>query len=62
MTFYDHTFGKRSKRRGKAALRGVREITLTPSKPEFEFGGLADDWRAVGDDIRRAMSRVHGGE
>jgi hypothetical protein len=62
MTFHDHTLVKRSKRGYKATLRGIREITLSPTAPHFEFGSLADDWRAVGDDMRRAMSRIESGE
>jgi hypothetical protein len=42
----------------KAALRGVKEITLTPSKPRFHFGSIRDDWNAVGDDMRKSMKQV----
>jgi hypothetical protein len=42
----------------KAALRGVKEITFTPSIPSFQFGSIRNDWRAVGDDMRKSMKQV----
>lgn len=38
-------------------LRGVDEITIFPSIPAIELGSQADDWRAVGADIREAMRK-----
>ena len=46
----------------RSAMQGISEISLSPSIPRFEFGCQADDWRAVGDDIRTAMERVRLGE
>lgn len=47
---------KRSLRR--SMLRGIGLISLNPPPPHFEFGSVEGDWRAVGDDMRRAMQRL----
>ena len=38
-------------------LRGVDDIAIFPSIPAIELGSQADDWRAVGGDIREAMRK-----
>lgn len=42
----------------KSALRGINEITCTPSVPRIRFGTIADDWNAVGGDMRKSMKQV----
>lgn len=46
----------------KSALRGINEITFTPSVPRIRFGSIADDWNAVGGDMRKAMKQVSLGK
>jgi hypothetical protein len=41
-----------------SVLRGINEITLKPSRPNIVVGDLGDDWRAVGNDMRRAMRQL----
>jgi len=42
----------------RAALRGVDVITLHPNSPDFRIGTVADDWLAVGEDLRQAMKQI----
>lgn len=46
----------------KSALRGINEITFTPSVPRIRFGTIADDWNAVGGDMRKSMKQVGFGK
>lgn len=41
--------------RAGAMRRGIESITLFPTSPNIRLGSMADDWRAVGADIRVAM-------
>ena len=43
--------------RAASAMRGVESITLFPEPPTIRLGSIADDWRAVGGDIRTAMRK-----
>ncbi|WP_298196592.1 hypothetical protein [Novosphingobium sp.] len=69
MSYHDSKLLKAAARRNasrprafRSALRGIREMTLTPSSPSFEFGSVASDWRAVGAGLRTAMERARFGE
>lgn len=41
-------------------LRGINDLSLYPAPVDLKFGSLADDLRAVGDDMRKAMAAVKG--
>lgn len=67
MTYHDkllvsHKASKSKERRRyfRSALRGINDLTLNPSPVRLPVGSLEDDWRAVGEDMRVAMSRVAG--
>lgn len=57
MTFHDKRFGaNRAKRNSyRIMLDGAQTITLWPTIRKPRIGSVADDWKAVGDDIRKAM-------
>lgn len=44
--------------RTRAMLRGIREITLNPSRPRFAFGSLRNDFEAIGRDMRNAINSM----
>lgn len=52
--------GKSLRRYFRNLRKGVNDITLNPLPAHLQFGTLADDWRAVGEDMRKAMARVKG--
>lgn len=65
MSFHDRKLVAASARRAKKPktlfqmmLRGVADITLDPVKPKIKLGSNADDWKAVGDDLRYAMRQI----
>ncbi len=45
---------------GLGALAKLGDYRYTP--PPINYGSVADDWKAVGDDMRKAMDKVrrHG--
>lgn len=45
---------KRSKR-SRSVLGGAFSLTLFPKSPRIEIGSIEGDWKAVGNDIRKAM-------
>lgn len=61
MTYHDKRFlgairGARGSKTRKLLLEGAGTITLWPRIDRPRLGTTADDWEAVGDDIRNAMS------
>ena len=69
MTYHDHTLARVARTRRsvrekawKSALRGIELITLNPPSPVIRRGSVAQDWAAVGDDLRKAMKRQRLGE
>lgn len=66
MTYHDKLLGANALKRFRlgnarigATLRGINEMTLWPSKVDAKVGSVADDWRAVGADIAKAMRHFH---
>ena len=53
-----HALSKRRHRYVRAFLRGVNDLTLTPTMPIITLGSVGDDWRAVGDDMRGAITQL----
>lgn len=63
MSYHDKSLsvaGKIAKRMStrRAMLRGIGLISLSPRAPDFRFGSIESDFRAVGNDMRRALVRV----
>lgn len=44
--------------RWQIMFRGARKINLWQHLPEPQLGSVADDWKATGDDLRRAMNQI----
>lgn len=40
---------------GRNALNGAFSLTLFPKSPRIEIGSMEGDWKAVGNDIRKAI-------
>ena len=40
-------------------LIGMGLINIFPELPQLELGDIADDWKAVGNDIRIAISKTN---
>lgn len=69
MSYHDRRLLARKRRkdhkRGDAwrlMIEGASTITLWPTVPQLELGSVEDDWRAVGNDIRRAMNQYSYGD
>lgn len=48
---------ERKRQRRKLMLSGARKINLWQHLPKPVLGTTDDDWKAVGDDLRRAMTQ-----
>lgn len=64
MTYHDRRLSvpgaasaKPERSRLSGAFRGINDMSLFPSLPDIKLGSVADDWRAVGGDIRKAMKK-----
>lgn len=69
MSYHDRKLLGSTKRKGRVAtgrfaslLRGINEMTLSPSAPVFRQGSLRDDQRALAGDMRRAMKQLETSE
>lgn len=62
MTFHDRRLVATTRnvtkfRRRRLIEQGARSINLWSTMPPMEFGEVADDWRAVGADMRKAFAQ-----
>lgn len=46
---------KKRAKLSRNALNGAFSLTLFPKSPRIEIGSIEGDWKAVGDDIRKAI-------
>ena len=46
----------KSFRRSRLLKEGALMINIWNAMPNIKFGGVSDDWKAVGLDVRKAMS------
>ena len=53
---------RRSGRFVTSFVEGFGGVSLYAPASKVKHGSLADDWRAVGNDMRKAMARVNAGE
>ncbi|WP_167542928.1 hypothetical protein [Novosphingobium capsulatum] len=66
MSYHDRNLQKAARavrKRGTGAyfdsvLRGIGLITLHPPSPNIPQGSIGGDWRAVGNDMRKAMREL----
>ena len=47
----------RKRQRRTFMLQGAKKISLFQNLPKLQLGTVADDWIAVGDDLRTAMTQ-----
>lgn len=61
MTFHDKRMSAARKvgssRRYRLMKEGAFTLNLWNAMPVFRFGSVEDDWKAVGDDMRRALAQ-----
>jgi hypothetical protein len=43
-------------------LRGIREISISPTRPNISFGSLSGDSKAIGLDMKRALEEIRSGD
>lgn len=64
MSFHDRKLlaaQPRKKRSGgffSCLARGFNDLGFNPEPPQIKLGTVADDWRAVGNDLRAAMGQI----
>lgn len=43
-------------------LRGIREISLNPTRPNISFGSLSGDSKAIGLDMKRVLEEIRSSD